>query len=66
MNYTWCISLWTKEVDDVVHAYMVNVYSKFGVSQKKLSDGIEFKNNLFTQVASILGLKQIHSSPYYP
>ena len=29
-NYTWCITLFTKEADKVVHAYLVNEYSTFG------------------------------------
>ena len=39
----------------------------FGGWHKILSDnGIEFKSKLSKQVASILGMKQIFSSPYYP
>ena len=66
MNYTWCIWLFTKEADKVVHAYLVNVYSKFGGLYKILSDNsTEFRNKLLTQVASILEMKQLFSSPYY-
>ena len=67
MNYTCCIVLFTKEADEVVHAYLVNVYSKSGASHRILSDnGTEFKNKLFMQVASTLGMKRVLSSPYYP
>ena len=67
MNYTWCTLLCTKETAEVVHTYLVNVYSKFGKSHRILSEnGTEFKNKLFTQVAFILGIKQIHISLYYP
>ena len=38
MNYSWCIQLCTKEADEVVHAYVVNIYYKFGGSDKILSD----------------------------
>ena len=37
------------------------------VHQTILSDnGMEFKKALFAWVASILGIQQIHSSPYFP
>ena len=29
-NYTWCVLLYTKEAYKVVHAYLVNIYSKHG------------------------------------
>ena len=67
MNYEWCILLFTKEGDKVVHAYVFNVYSMFGGPHKILSDiGTEFKNKLFAQVAFTLGIKEVFSSPYYP
>ena len=47
INYAWCILLFTKEADKVLHAYLVNVYSKFGGSHKILSDnGTKFMNKL--------------------
>ena len=50
-----------------VHAYIVNIYSKFTCLHKILLDnGTEFKSRLFTNVASTLGMKQIFCSPYYP
>ena len=56
-----------KEFDRVAHAYLVNVYSKIGRSLKILSEnGTKFKNKLFVQVASTLGMKQVFSSTYYP
>ena len=69
MNYTWCIPLYKKEVDEVMHAYLVYVYLKKEFSESRkvlLVDGTELKNKLFSQVASILGIKQIHSSAYNP
>ena len=52
-NCTWCILLYTKEADKVMHAYLFQVYSKFGRSHKMFWDnGTEFKNKLFVQVAS--------------
>ena len=44
-NYTWCRLLLTKEANEVVHAYLVNMYSK--LAHKILSDnGTEFQNKL--------------------
>ena len=66
-NYTWCIPLFTKEADKVVHAYLVNVYSKFGGQHKVSSDnGNELKNKLFAQVTFTLGMEQVFSFSYYP
>ena len=36
--YTWCIPLCTKDADEVLHAYQLNVYSKFCGYHKILSD----------------------------
>ena len=56
-----------KKADEVLHAYLVNVYFMFGGLCKIFSDnGTEFKNKLFVQVASTLGMKQVFSAPYYP
>ena len=64
--YTWCLLLFIK-ADKVGHEYLVNGYSKFDGSHKIMSDsGMEFKNKLFTQVVSTLGMKQVFSSPHYP
>ena len=42
----------TKAAEEVIQAYIDNVYSKFGGSLKMLSDnGTEFKNKVFEQVA---------------
>ena len=46
-NYIWCIILHTKQADEVVHAYPINVYSKFSRSHTNLSDNeSEFKIKL--------------------
>ena len=59
----WCILVCTKEADEVMHVYLVNVYSKFGESHKILLDnGTEFENLLFVKAASTLGIKQMCSS----
>ena len=64
-NYTWCVLLYT--ADKVVHAYSVNIYSKYCGSHKILLDNrTEFRNELFMWVDSTLGMKQIFSFLYYP
>ena len=51
---------------EVVQAYIDNVYSKFGGSLHILSDnGIEFKNQIFEQVAKELGVKYKRCMPPY-
>ena len=67
-GYTFCISISSKSADDVVRAYVDNVYSKYGGSRKILSDnGTEFKNQLFTEVATELGVEyKCYTPPYHP
>ena len=36
MNNTMCILLFIKDIDEMVHAYLVNIYSMFGGSHKIL------------------------------
>ena len=51
MGYVFCIPLKAKTAEEVLQAYVDNVYSKFGGSIKILSDnGTEFKNKIFEQV----------------
>ena len=51
-GYVFCIPLKTNTAEEVLQAYIDNVYSKFGGSLKILSDnGTEFKNKIFEQVA---------------
>ena len=51
-GYVFCVPLRTKTTEEVLQAYIDNVYSKFGGSIKILSDnGTEFKNKIFEQVA---------------
>ena len=51
-GYVFCVPLKTKTDEEVLQAYIDNVYSKFGGSVKILSDnGTEFKNKIFEQVA---------------
>ena len=51
-GYVFCIPLKTKTAEEVIQAYIDNVYSKFGGSLKMLSDnGTEFKNKMFEQIS---------------
>ena len=51
-DYVFCVPLKTKDAEEVIQAYIDNIYSKFGGSMKILSDnGTEFKNKIFEQVA---------------
>ena len=67
-GYVFCVPLKTKAAEEVIQAYIDNVYSKFGGSLKMLSDnGTEFKNKVFEQVAKELGLEyKLYTPPYHP
>ena len=68
MGYVFCVPLKTKAAEEVIQAYIDNVYSKFGGSLKMLSDnGTEFKNKVFEQVAEELGVEyNLYTLPYHP
>ena len=68
MGYIFCIPLRTKTAEEVIQAYIDNVYSKFGGSIKILSDnGTEFKNKIFEHVAKELGVvHKLYTPPYHP
>ena len=67
-GYVFCTPLKTKTAEEVLQAYIDNVYSKFGGSLKILSDnGTEFKNRIFEQVAKELGVVyKLYTPPYHP
>ena len=67
-GYVFCVPLKTKTAEEVIQAYIDQVYSKFGGSLKILSDnGTEFKNKLFEQVAKELGVEyKLYTLPYHP
>ena len=67
-SYIFCIPLKSKTAEEVVQAYLCHVYSKFGGSEKILSDnGTEFKNKLFKEVADQLGVEyKVYTPPYRP
>ena len=67
-SYVFCIPLKSKTAEEVVQADLHHVYSKFGGSEKILSDnGTEFKNKLFKEVADQLGVEyKVYTPPYRP
>ena len=67
-GYVFCVPLKTKTAEEVIQAYIDNVYSKFGGSMKILSDnGTEFKNKIFKQVAKELGIvHKLYTPLYHP
>ena len=67
-GYVFCVPLKTKAAEEVIQAYIDNVYSKFGGSLKMLSDnGTEFKNKIFEQMAKELGVEyKLYTPPYHP
>ena len=66
--FFFCIPLKTKTAEEVIQAYIENVYSKFGRSLKILSDnGTEFKNKMFEQVSKELCLEyKLYTLLYHP
>ena len=67
-GYVFCVPLKTKTAEEVIQAYIDNIYSRFGGSLKILSDnGTEFKNKLFEQVVKELGVEyKLYTRPYHP
>ena len=67
-GFTWCVPLKTKTAEEVAKVYMDHIYCNFGGSIKILTDnGTKFKNKLFKEVISKLGMEfSIHSPPYRP
>ena len=56
-GYIFCIPMKTKTASEIAQAYIDEVYAKFGGSMKILSDsGTEFRNHLFTSIATHLGV----------
>ena len=67
-GYVFCVPLKTKTAEEVIQAYIDNVYARFVGSLKILSDnGTEFKNKLFEQIAKELGVEyKLYTPPYHP
>ena len=67
-GYVFCIPLKTKTAEEVLKAYINNVFFQIWWINKKLSDnGTEFKNKIFEQVAKELGVVyKLYTPPYHP
>ena len=68
MGYVFCVPLQTKTAEEVIQAYIDQVYSIFGGSLKILrNNGTEFKNKLFEQVAKERGVEyKLYTLAYHP
>ena len=68
ISFVFCVPLKSKKAEEVIQAYLNEVYYRFGGSRKILSDnGTEFKNNMFKEVAKKLGCEvRAYSPPYKP
>ena len=54
-GFIFCALLKSKKAEEIVHAYLNEVYYRFGGSRKILSDnGMEFKNKMFEEVSKKL------------
>ena len=67
-GYVICVPLKTKSAEEVIQAYMSQVYCVFGGSERILTDnGTEFKNKLMREVTEALGVENhVFSPPYRP
>ena len=67
-GYVFFVPLKTKTASEVIQAYIDNVYVKFGGSHKILLDNrMEFKNQLFENIAHELGVQyKKYTAPYHP
>ena len=67
-DYTFCIPIKNKSVEEIVTAWRNHISFPFGVCRKLLSNnGMEFKNDLFIQVADQLGVeRKIYTPTYRP
>ena len=63
----FCDPLNTKTSEEVIQAYIYNLYSKFGGLLQILSDnGTEFKIKMFEQISKELGLEyKLYTPPYH-
>ena len=65
-GFLFCASLKNKKAEEIVQAYLNEVYYRFGGSRKILSDdGMEFKNKMFEEVSKKLRCEVRTYSPLY-
>ena len=67
-GFVFCAPLKSKKAEEIVQAYLNEVYYRFGGSRKILSDnGTKFKNKVFEEVSRKLGCEvRAYSPPYRP
>lgn len=67
-GFVFCVPIPNKDMETVLKAYVNKVYAYAGGSVTILTDnGTEFKNKLFTQVATELGMEhKIEPPPFHP
>ena len=67
-GYVFCVLLKTKMAEEVIQAYIDNIFSTFGGSLEMLSDdGTKFKNKMFEQISKEPGLEyKLYTPPYCP
>ena len=66
-NCIFMISVRSKSTEEVIKAYLTDVYSTFGGSKYILSDrGSQFASKQFTRLAKGLGFIKVYTSPYTP
>ena len=65
-GFAFCSPLKSKRAEEVIQAYLNEVYYRLGGSRKILSDnGIEFKNKVFEEVSKKLRCEvRAYSPPY--
>ena len=67
-GFFFCAPLKSKKAEEVIQAYLNEVYFRFGSSRKILLDnGSELKNKMFEEVVKKLGCEvRAYSLPYRP
>ena len=65
----WAEAMPTFKADGETAAFFVfnQIIARFGISKVIVTDhGSHFQNSMMTELTSMLGFRQEHSSPYYP
>ena len=66
-HYLFMITIRSKSTEEVIRAYLTDVYSTFRCSKYILSDrGGEFPSKHFTWLTNELGFIKVYTLPYMP
>ena len=66
-NYVFMVPIKIKTTENIIYAYLKDVYSTFRGSKYIHSDmGSEFTSKQFTWLAKELGFTKVYTSPYTP